>query len=86
MAKTILNISEPSRLLTVAEVAIRLGISRKTIYNAMSLGTFPIKYKRSFGKPVFFNRDLEAYIEGLPYEESPVDALDKACTKDAESD
>jgi predicted DNA-binding transcriptional regulator AlpA len=63
-------------LLTVEETARRLGISPKTIYNRISRKAekpFPIRFKRFMGKPLFYNRDVEAFIHGLEYQ----DALDE---------
>lgn len=56
------------RLLSVEETAQYLGISVRTIYNAIapkSKKPFPIKPKR-IGKLVKFDlRDLEKFIDGL---------------------
>ena len=70
-------VSEPRALLSVKQVAERLSIAEKTIYNRISKRAkdpFPIRVKRFMGKPLFDNRDVEAFIESLPYE---VDAVDK---------
>lgn len=51
--------------LTVKETAERLGISPKTIYNQLSLKTFPIKPKR-YGRQIgFLERDINDYLENL---------------------
>ena len=63
------------RLLSVEETAQYLGLSPRTVYNRIgrkAKNPFPIKVKRFMGKPLFYNRDIEAFIHGLPYE----DALD----------
>ena len=56
------------RLLSVEEVALYLGLSPRTIYNAVarkSKRPFPVKPKR-IGKLVKFDiRDLERYVESL---------------------
>jgi excisionase family DNA binding protein len=56
------------RLLSVEEAATYLGISPRTIYNAVarrSKKPFPIRPKR-IGKLVKFDiRDLERYVESL---------------------
>ena len=56
------------RLLSVEEAAEYLGISPRTIYNAVapkSKNPFPVKPKR-VGKLVKFDiRDLEKYVESL---------------------
>jgi len=56
------------RLLSVDEAAKYLGISPRTIYNAVapkSKNPFPVKPKR-VGKLVKFDiRDLEQYVESL---------------------
>lgn len=66
-------ISEPRSLLTVEETARRLGLAPQTIYNGISRRSkdkFPIRVKRYGKKPLFDNRDVEAFIENLPYEGS----------------
>jgi predicted DNA-binding transcriptional regulator AlpA len=66
-------INEARRLLTVEETARRLGLAPQTIYNGISRGSkdkFPIRVKRYGKKPLFDNRDVEAFIENLPYEDS----------------
>ncbi|NIO18338.1 helix-turn-helix domain-containing protein [bacterium] len=56
------------RLLSVEEAASYLGISPRTIYNAVSRKSkrpFPVKPKR-IGRLVRFDiRDLETYVESL---------------------
>jgi predicted DNA-binding transcriptional regulator AlpA len=56
------------RLLSVEETAKYLGISPRTLYNAVapkSKNPFPVKPKR-VGKLVKFDiRDLEKYVESL---------------------
>ena len=56
----------PKRLLTVSEVAYALGLRPQTVYNKMSQGLFPIKYKK-LGRLVRFEvKELERYLAGLP--------------------
>ena len=65
-------IEEPRRLLTIQETAKRLGIAPQTIYNGISRKAkykFPIPHKRFGSKPLFYNKDVEQFIESLPYEE-----------------
>ena len=65
-------IEEPLALLSVEQTAIRLGISPQTIYNGISRkakNKFPIKFKRYGKKPLFSNKDVQAFIESLPYED-----------------
>jgi predicted DNA-binding transcriptional regulator AlpA len=64
-------IQEPRSLLTVEETARRLGLRRQTIYNGIGRRAkkrFPLRPKRIGGKPLFDNKDIEAFIESLPYE------------------
>ena len=66
-------IEEPLALLTVEVTAGRLGIKPQTIYNGISRKSkvkFPIPVKRYGNKPLFKNRDVEAFIESLPYEDT----------------
>lgn len=66
----VLNSNEKSgkRLLSVEETANYLGLSPRTIYNAVarkSKKPFPVRAKR-IGKLVKFDiRDLERYVESL---------------------
>jgi predicted DNA-binding transcriptional regulator AlpA len=66
-------IEEPRSLLTVDETARRLGIKPQTIYNGISrksMVKFPIRCKRFGNKPLFDNRDIEHFIENLPYSDT----------------
>jgi excisionase family DNA binding protein len=69
-ASCVLNNHEKSgkRLLSVEETATYLGLSPRTIYNAVarrSRKPFPVKPKR-IGKLVKFDiKDLERYVESL---------------------
>ena len=53
------------RLLSVKETAERLGISPKTVYNRLSLGTFPITPKRFLGRVCFLEADIVSFLEAL---------------------
>jgi excisionase family DNA binding protein len=57
------------RLLPIKETARRLGVAERTIYNGLSRGTFPIKAKRWGRKVLFDIRDVEDFINGLPYKD-----------------
>lgn len=56
------------RLLSVQETALHLGLSPRTIYNAIapkSKNPFPIKPRR-WGKRVLFDvRDLDRYVDSM---------------------
>jgi excisionase family DNA binding protein len=56
------------RLLPIREVAQRLGISPKTVYNGLNRGTFPIRAKRWGRKVLFDIRDVQSFINELPYD------------------
>jgi excisionase family DNA binding protein len=62
------NAEQPSyerRLLSVSEVAARLGLRRQTIYNKMSQGLFPIRHLK-LGRLVRFDCvEVENYLDGL---------------------
>ena len=50
---------------TVKDLARKLRISDRTIYNKLSAGTFPIRPKR-IGRLIRFQRDsIKTYIESL---------------------
>ena len=58
------------KLLTIKQVAECLGIATQTIYNGLARGTlkpFPIRPKRWGRKVLFDSRDVDAFIDGLPY-------------------
>jgi excisionase family DNA binding protein len=51
------------RFLSVAETAHYLGLSKRTIYNQLSAGTFPVRPRR-YGRKVLFDlKDLERYAD-----------------------
>lgn len=63
---------EPRMLLSVEETARRLGIAKQTIYNGISRASdraFPIKPKRWGKKVLFDSRDIEKFIQSLPYQD-----------------
>lgn len=54
--------SEETRLLRVAEVALRLGYSRRYVYSMATSGELPsIKFQRGVR---FDPKDVDAYIQG----------------------
>jgi predicted DNA-binding transcriptional regulator AlpA len=67
------------RLLNIREVAERLGIAQQTIYNGLSRRTqkpFPIRPKRWGRKVLFDSRDVDSFIDSMPYATaSPLDTL-----------
>ena len=69
---------EPRMLLSVGETARRLGIAEQTIYNGISIKskqTFPLKPKRWGRKVLFDSRDVQDFIDKLPYDgESSLDS------------
>jgi excisionase family DNA binding protein len=61
---------EPRNLLTVKQTAERLGIATQTIYNGIARRTlkpFPIKPKRWGRNVLFDSRDIDEYINSMPY-------------------
>jgi len=65
------------RLLNIREVADRLGIAQQTIYNGLSRRTqkpFPIPPKRWGRKVLFDSRDVDNYIDSMPYAD-PLDGV-----------
>jgi predicted DNA-binding transcriptional regulator AlpA len=57
--------SYKQRFFDVNEVAEYLHISTKTVYNRLSLGTFPIKEKRNGKKLLFEVADVIRYADSL---------------------
>lgn len=62
------------RLLSVEDAAVYLGLSPRTLFNAIaskSKDPFPVKPKR-FGKRRLFDvKDLDAFADNLPYADNP---------------
>jgi excisionase family DNA binding protein len=61
---------EPRKLLTVEQTAERLGIAAQTIYNGIARRTlkpFPIRAKRWGRKVLFDSRDIDSFIDSMPY-------------------
>ena len=52
-------------LYTVSEVADMMGMSRRTVYNRISQGTF-IKPRWIGRKPMFHIEDIKAFVDNLP--------------------
>jgi len=52
-------------LLSVEEVATMLGSSPKTVRNALSKGTFPIREIHRGSRVLFKRREVLAYIDSL---------------------
>ena len=57
--------SAGKRLLPVAEAAIYLGLSPRTIRNDLSRKVFPVKPVKYRGKILFRKDDLDAFIDGM---------------------
>jgi excisionase family DNA binding protein len=53
------------RLLPIPEAAQYLGLSPRTIRNALSRKVFPVPIVRYGGKILFKREDLDSYIDGL---------------------
>jgi excisionase family DNA binding protein len=60
------NKTDDRKLLSVTEVAKRFGLAKKTVYNQLSQGLFPVKHKK-IGRLVKFDSiEVEKFIESLP--------------------
>jgi len=60
----------PKRLFRVAEAAQYLGLAPRTLYNGIapkSKTPFPIKFKKQGKLVLFEKKDLDAYIDSIPY-------------------
>jgi predicted DNA-binding transcriptional regulator AlpA len=71
------------RLLNIKEVAARLGIAPQTVYNGISHKSskpFPIRAKRWGRKVLFDSRDVDRFIDSMPYAEA-LDAVSSADKK-----
>ena len=53
------------KLLSAKEAAAFLGIARKTLYNELSAGKFPVKPKRRGRKLLFERKNLDKYADSL---------------------
>jgi len=60
--------TEPRRLLDVAEVARRLSLHKRTVYNQLSRKKFPLRPKRLGRRPLFDSYEVEAFIRDLPHD------------------
>lgn len=54
------------RMLDVADVAQALGVSRPTIYQWMSAGSFPEPRQLSAGRSGWLIEDVRKYLDTLP--------------------
>lgn len=57
---------EAIRILDVADVAQALGVSRPTIYQWMTAGTFPQPRQLSAGRSGWLIEDVRKYLDTLP--------------------
>lgn len=56
------------RLLSIKEAAVYIGLSPRTLYNAVaqkSKGPFPVKPKRIGKRVLFDKKDLDNFVDGL---------------------
>ena len=63
-------------LLSTVQAARYLGISPKTLYNRCckkASNPFPVKPKRIGRRVLFDVRDLDSYVDSLPYDGSELD-------------
>jgi predicted DNA-binding transcriptional regulator AlpA len=60
------NIAMERRMLGVKELSEYLGLQPQTIYNQLSVGTFPIKTKRLDRRLKWDRRDVDHYLDKLP--------------------
>ena len=54
------------RGLPYEDAAKYLGCAVKSLRNRVSEGTFPVKPRRLWNKPVFLREELDRYLDGLP--------------------
>lgn len=56
----------PGRIrLNVAQVAALTGIAKRTLYNRLSLGTFPVRFSRGAGHPTALVHDVARFVAEL---------------------
>lgn len=60
------NKTDDRKLLSVTEVAKRFGLAKKTVYNQLSQGLFPVKHKKIGRLVRFDSTEVEKFIESLP--------------------
>jgi len=54
------------RMLNIQELTEYTGISRQTVYNQLSAGTFPIKTKRLGRRLAWDRREVDRFLDQLP--------------------
>ncbi len=54
------------RMMDIQDLSAYTGLSRQTIYNKLSAGTFPIKTKRIGRRLKWDRRDVDRYLDQLP--------------------
>lgn len=60
------------RLLTLAQVQARTGLSRATVYRLQKAGAFPAAYLLAARSPRWSERELEAWLASRPRGSTPV--------------
>ena len=58
--------TSPQKLLRIADVQARVGLSRSAIYRQEKAGLFPSRRKIGRSRVVWFEKEIEAWIEALP--------------------
>ena len=54
------------RVMGVKDLAEYIDIKRQTIYNEINNGTFPIPFKKVFGRIKFEKEDVDHFLDKLP--------------------
>lgn len=53
-------------MMDIQDLSANTGLSRQTIYNKLSAGTFPIKTKRIGRRLRWDRKDVDRYLDQLP--------------------
>lgn len=62
-----ITVTVERRMMDIQDLSAYRGLSRQTIYNRLAAGTFPIKTKRIGRRLKWDRRDVERYLDQLPF-------------------
>ena len=68
---SVLELLGVPRLLSITDVARRLGVCSRTVYNFMRDPSFPRRRRRVGGRLMFLSTDIDNYLRNLEDEDRP---------------